>query len=251
MPLTLHPHGNYLFLPGIAPYSCGVVSCPGFEIVHTAFQRPLPWREGFAQIASLLTADHRPPSSLCSIALRIPAPLTFSGFAEFNTGYTTVLRDWGVFVDGVNPVARTNVAPVVAPPTEPVLYAFGYTRPCATDQPATFVVAGAGELREGQLSRNAIVALGDVSPSGISCKARFVMDRMENRLSGLGRNWSEVTTVNLYTAHSVAPLLPEVILGRMGASAIHGAVWHYSRPPIAEIEFEMDLHGTRTSRRLV
>ena len=34
MPLVDHPVGNYRFLPGIAPYSCGVVSAPGYEIVH-------------------------------------------------------------------------------------------------------------------------------------------------------------------------------------------------------------------------
>ncbi len=251
MPLKVHPRGNYLFLPGIAPYSCGVVSSPGFEIVHLTLQKPVAWRAGFQQIARILATDQRPPQALCSISLRIPAPLTFPGFAEFNAAYTAVLRDWDLFVDEINPVARTNVAPVVAPPTEPVLYAFAYTRPCPTDQPATFVVAGAGELPEGQLSRDAIVSLTDVSPAGIARKARFVMDLMEHRLNGLGASWSAVTTANLYTVHSVAPLLPEVILGRMGAAAIHGAVWHYSRPPIEEIEFEMDFCGTRTSRRLV
>jgi GAF domain-containing protein len=32
-----------------------------------------------------------------------------------------VLKGWGVFLDGVNPVARTNVAPEVSPPAEPSL----------------------------------------------------------------------------------------------------------------------------------
>ena len=38
MSLTDHPTGNYRFLPGIAPYSCGVVSSPAFEIVQVTFQ---------------------------------------------------------------------------------------------------------------------------------------------------------------------------------------------------------------------
>src|SRR6478735_7283259 len=33
MPLIHHSTGCYRFLPGIAPYSCGVVSSPGYEIV--------------------------------------------------------------------------------------------------------------------------------------------------------------------------------------------------------------------------
>jgi hypothetical protein len=36
MPLIDHPEGGYRFLPGIAPYSGGVVGAPGFEIAQTA-----------------------------------------------------------------------------------------------------------------------------------------------------------------------------------------------------------------------
>jgi hypothetical protein len=42
MSLIDHPEGDYRFLPGIAPYSCGAVSVPGFEVVHAVLQRPLP-----------------------------------------------------------------------------------------------------------------------------------------------------------------------------------------------------------------
>lgn len=43
MPLTDHPAGNYRFLPGIAPCSCGVVASPGFEIVQVTLQRPVAY----------------------------------------------------------------------------------------------------------------------------------------------------------------------------------------------------------------
>jgi hypothetical protein len=247
MPLTDHPTGDYRFLPGIAPYSCGVVSSPGFEIVHVTLRRPIPYREGFDQIAAYLHSEGRPLAALCAIALRSPRPFTFPGFAEFNAEYAAILQRWGVFVNGVNPVARTNVAPVVLPPAEPVLYAFSFTRPCPGDSPPTFVVAGAGELPERVLNRDGIVALGDASPAGIVTKARLVMDLMEARLRGLGVDWSRVSTVNVYTAHSLTPLLPKEILGRIGEASVHGAVWHFSRPPIEEIEFEMDVRGTRVN----
>lgn len=248
--LTDHPTGNYRFLPGIAPYSCGVVSSPGFEIVQVTFQQPPAYRLGFEQIAQWLQANGRPKAALCAIALRSPKPFSFPGFAAFNAQYAEILKSWDVFVDGVNPVARTNVAPVIGPPDEPVLYGFSYTQLCPSDWPATFVVAGAGELPEGVLERTGIVALGDVSLSGIATKAKYVMDLMENRLHGLGANWSQVTTVDIYTAHSVAPLLPEIVLKRMGSASVHGVHWHYSQPPIEEIEYEMDLRGTRAELRL-
>ena len=249
MPLIDHPTGNYRFLPGIASYSCGVVSSPGFEIVHVTFQRPVAYRDGFEEIANYLTAAGRPKAALCGIELRSPRPFSFQGFAEFNFEYAAILQAWGVFVDGVNPVARTNVAPVIGPPQEPVLYGFSFTKPCRADLPPTFVVAGAGELPEGVLSREGIVRLGDTAVEGLAIKARFVMDLMETRLRSLGADWSMVSTVDVYTAHSLTPLLPAIILNRMGVASIHGTLWHFSRPPIEEIEFEMDLRGTRTELR--
>ena len=81
-------------------------------------------------------------------------------------------------------------------------------------------------------------------------KARFVMELMETRLSGLGVDWSSVSTVDIYTTHSLDRLLPEIVLPRIGAVSIHGVAWHYSRPPVEEIEYEMDLRGVRTEWRI-
>ena len=55
MPLTDHPAGDYRFLPGIAPYSCGVVSAPGFEIAHVTLHRPAPYGHGFDPAAMVKT----------------------------------------------------------------------------------------------------------------------------------------------------------------------------------------------------
>ena len=197
----------------------------------------------------LLDEQGRLKTALCAISLRSSRPYSFQGFANFNAEYTSVLERWGVFVDGTNPIARTNVAPVIDAPIEPVLYGFSFTKPCPGDRPLTCVVAGAGELPEGILSRDEIVAFGDTSPRGLSVKARFVMDLMESRLRGLGLEWAMVSRANVYTAHSITELLPPIILSRMGAAAIHGVHWHFSRPPIDEIEFEMDLRGTSTELR--
>lgn len=250
MSLMDHPEGNYRFLPGIAPYSCGAVSIPGFEVVHAVFQQPLPYRAGFERIANHLTATARPKAALCGIELRSPAPFSFPGFAAFNGEYAAILKEWGLFVNGINPVARTNVAPVVRPPSEPALYGFSYTRPCTGAQPPTFVVAGAGELPEGILAAESIVALGDTSPQGIATKAAFVMDLMERRLRGLGADWALVNAIDVYTVHPFDAILPQLVLNRAGPASIHGIRWHYSRPPIADIEFEMDLRGTRTEVHL-
>src|SRR5262249_41314280 len=164
MALIDHPTGNYRFLPGIAPYSCGVVSAPGYEIAHVVFSPPVPYEKGFDHIGHHLAGAGRPRTALCAIELRSPRPFDFDGFAAFNAAYSQLLEGWGLFVHGVNPVARTNVAPVVDPPVEPVLYGFSFTRPCAPSLPPTFVVAGAGELPEGLLAAEAIVRSCDTSP---------------------------------------------------------------------------------------
>ena len=250
MPLTDHPLGDYRFLPGIAPYSCGVVSAPGFEIVHVTLHQPAPYRRGFEIIERHLASEGRAKAALCGVELRSPCPFSFQGFAEFNAGYARILEGWSLFVEGVNPVARTNVAPEVEPPGEPVLYGFSYSRPCDTSLPPTFVVAGAGELPEGVLTTEGIVRAGDTSPEGIAAKATFVMDLMECRLRGLGGDWPAVTAIDIYTVHPVGRLLPEAILGRAGPAGTHGIRWFYSRPPIVGIEYEMDLRGVRTELRI-
>jgi len=247
MSLVRHPGGDYLFLPGISPYSCGVVSAPGFEIDHVTFRRPLPYRQGFDRIREHLGGQGRPRAALCGIELRSPRPFTFEGFAEFNGGYSRILEDWGLFVDGVNPIARTNVAPEVSPPEEPVVFAFSYTRPCDPTRPPTFIVSGAGELPEGVLAHQSIVRVDETSPEAMIAKASFVMDLMENRLRGLGADWADVSDVDVYTVHPMERILPEAILRRIGPAAARGIRWYFSRPPIVGIEFEMDLHGV-TSR---
>jgi hypothetical protein len=249
MPLIDHPSGDYRFLPGIAPYSCGVVSKPGYEVAHVTLHHPVPYAQGFEVIETHLAAEDRPKAALCGIELRSPSPFSFRGFGEFNAEYARILEGWGLFVEGVNPVARTNVAPAVAPPPEPVLYGFSYSRPCDPSLPPTFVVAGAGELPEGVLEAEGIFRSGDTSPGGIAAKARFVMDLMENRLRGLGGDWSDVTAIDVYTIHPIEPLLSQIVLGRAGAAATHGVRWFYSRPPIVGIEYEMDLRGVRTELR--
>jgi hypothetical protein len=250
MPLVNHPAGNYRFLPGIAPYSCGVVSAPGFEIVHVTYQRPLPCAAGLEGIVPFLKAEGRPPAAVCGIELRSPQPFSFAGFAAFNAAYQAILKSWGVFVDEVNPVARTNVAPGRASPIEPVLYGFSYTRPAVRDAAPTFVVAGGGELPEGLLSPEAIVAAGDTSAAGIRTKAKFVMGLMENRLHGLGVDWSNTTAIDVYTIHPLHDILAEVILDRLGTAAIQAINWYYSRPPIVDIEFEMDARGVQSELRI-
>ena len=251
MKLLNNPNGNYRFLTGIAPYSSGVVALPGYEIVHVTLNTPRPYQQGFELIDHHLAEQNRPRQALCAIELRSPAPFTFAGFAEFNQGYQNILADWGLLVEGRNPIARTNVAPEVAAPSEPMLYAFSYTQPDGqAESDPTFVVAGAGELRGGNLSPEEIVRAGETTVDAIREKAAHVMGIMQARLTGLQVEWAQLTAVDIYTVQSIQPFLAPTILEMMGPAAIHGVRWFFSRPPISGLDFEMDMRGIQVELRL-
>ena len=241
--LVSHPLGHYRFLPGIAPYSCGVIADPGHEIVHVTLRMPQPWRNGFELVDRFLTDQGRHRTDLCAMELRSPRPFSMEGFIEFNWSYCEVLEEWGVFVDGANPIARTNVCPISLDSSQPVLQAFSFVRPNPAIQQQTFVVAGAGELVEGTLVADGILRHGDTSAAAILEKARYVCEVMADRLDGLGVDSKEITEVNVYTIHTIHPLMETLLLDRLPAAKHRGVCWHFTRPPIVDIEFEMDVRG--------
>ncbi|HLJ16659.1 MAG TPA: hypothetical protein VKV15_19335 [Bryobacteraceae bacterium] len=240
--LIENKRGNYRFLKGISPYSAGVAAMPGYEIERARLHPVLPLRQGFALAEQHLKTLGRPRQALCGMELRSPRPFTFQGFSDFNAGYVDILKSWDLLVDGLNPVARTNVALEIASPPEPALYGFSYTVPSRAAG-TTFVIAGAGELPEGTLDPHDVVRRGETSPSAIREKARFVMGLMEARLRGLEADWSAVTATDIYTVHEIHPFLQQEILTPLGLAARQGITWHYARPPIVSIEYEMDLRG--------
>lgn len=236
------PGGGYRFLPGIAPFSSGVAASPGHQVVHVTLRAPVPWREGFERIDRHLRAEGRPRTALCAVELRSPAPFTFAGFDGFNAGYRALLAEWKLLVGSDNPIARTNVAPVIGAPSEPSLYGFGYTAPGTTARP-TFIVAGAGEMRERGVGVEGIVRHGETSADAMREKAAQVMGTMEARLRGLGVGWVDVTTIDIYTAQPIEAFVGDTVLRPAGAAAIHGVHWFPSRPPVIGLEYEMDLRG--------
>ena len=243
--LVENKRGDYSFLKGIAPYSAGVVAEAGFEIVHVRLSHYLPLRAGFHAVEAHVREAGRPVQAICGMELRSPRPFSFPGFNEFNAGYVDVLKQWDLLVDGMNPIARTNVAPVVNPPAEPTLYAFSYTVPSNAKR-KTFVVAGAGELPEGSLDPHDVVRSGETSPAAIQEKMRFVVRLMEGRLKGLGVSWNEVTVTEIYSVHDIRSFLKPELLEPQEKGGAHGLTWHYSQPPIEGIEYEMDLRGCAT-----
>ena len=62
-------------------------------------------------------------------------------------------------------------------------------------------------------------------------------------MAALGFTWAEVTATQLYTVCNVHPFLADELV-RRGAMA-SGLTWHYTRPPVVDLDYEMDCRGVR------
>lgn len=247
---TLHQfgEGGYAFLEGGHPYSQGVIALPGHRLERARFARPLPIAEGFAAIRAHLAALGRPTTALAACELRSPQPFTLDGFRAFNRGYVDVLRDWGLVRDGLNPVARSNVCPEHDPPAQPCFHAFTYTLAQPAPAPGGWVVAGSGEWPEDAPFPEGIVARGLLDDDALARKIDYVLATMRERAKALGGDWSALTASNVYTVHDFHPMIGSQFAAA-GLTAA-GLTWQVCRPPILELEFEMDVRSVDSERVL-
>lgn len=245
---SLFASGGYRYVPGVFQYSGGVAAEAGVAIERVVLRSQPALADGFRQIEAYLKSIGRPLASFCACELRSPAQFSEAGFKAFNELYCETLSAWGIYdaKARINPVARSNVCPLIDPPGEPRFHAFSYTMPSKSVRPS-FVVAGSGEAKEGQASyADHIVRSGETSPEAMAEKARAVMAEMERRLARLGFGWRDTTATQVYTVHEIHSFVGEEIIAR--GAAPNGVVWHLSRPPIVGLEFEMDCRGVFVER---
>ena len=69
-------------------------------------------------------------------------------------------------------------------------------------------------------------------------KARYVLGELERRLAAFGAGWADATATQVYTVHDLHSFLADEIVRRGAARA--GLTWHYARPPVQGLEYEMD-----------
>ena len=238
--------GNYRFIRGPFQYSGGVSAEPGYCIERTKFRKPLPINIGFKSIADYLIGIGRPLTALCACELRSPAPFTEKGFNDFNRNYVETLASWEILHNDENPVARSNVCPEVDPPLEPCFEAFSYTVPDVKNK-TSFVISGSAEAPEGFGGYGErIIRLGDQSENAMHEKAKYVLSVMESRMAALEKKWSDATVTQSYTVYNLYPFLADEIISRGAAKS--GLTWHYARPPVEGLDFEMDVRGVSTEK---
>ena len=101
--------GGYRYIPAVFQYSAGVAAENGFELERVRFLAPIPLADAFAKVEDHLKTIGRPFTAFAHCELRSPSQFTDQGFIDFNKQYVRTLERWGIYRDGVNPVARTNV----------------------------------------------------------------------------------------------------------------------------------------------
>jgi hypothetical protein len=101
------------------------------------------------------------------------------------------------------------------------------------------VIAGGAEARGGAGSYpERIVRYRDLSPEGLQEKVRFTVGQMESRLDAFGFGWNETTAAQAYSIRDFHPVMTDELV-RRGATR-SGLTWHFARPPVIDLEFEMD-----------
>jgi hypothetical protein len=113
--------------------------------------------------------------------------------------------------------------------------------------PASFVIAGSGESVEGKANyRDHIVSLGRRQSSRHAGEGKVGAGRNGAPVSAFGGDWKQTAGVQLYAVQDVFPIL-ENELGRRGVFR-NGLTWHFNRPPVVGLEYEMDCRCVQIER---
>lgn len=240
--------GNYRYVPSVFQYSAGAAALRGFHVERVMFRQPVPLKQGFARIAEIIKGAGRPLTAFCACELRSPAPFDDAGFKAFNEVYVGTLAEWGIYnaETKANPVARSNVCPEIGGPPEPSFHAFSYVAAGEAGSPQ-FVISGSGEAREGAGPyAERIVRLNETTPDAMREKAVFVLGQMEKRMGAFGHGWADTTAVQVYTVHDLHSYMAGEIVSRGAARA--GLTWHFNRPPVIGLDYEMDCRSVAVER---
>ena len=65
-------------------------------------------------------------------------------------------------------------------------------------------------------------------------------------MAALGVRWQDSTAVQVYTTHDIYAFAMSELAQR--GAARNGVDWHFNRPPVVDLEFEMDCRATLVER---
>ena len=140
------------------------------------------------------------------------------------------------------------MCPEVDPPAEPSFHAFSFTVARRRRRAELRDRRQRARRREGGASyRERTIRHGETSADALREKAHYVLGEMERRLAAFDLSWADTTATQVYTVHDLHPFLADEIVRRGAARS--GLTWHYARPPVRELEYEMDCRGVSVRTR--
>src|SRR5262249_53776084 len=80
-------------------------------------------------------------------------------------------------------------------------------------------------------------------PDAMREKAHFVLEEITRRLGLFGVGWRDTTACQVYTIRDIYLFFVDEIVRRGAAQA--GINWHFTRPPVRDLEFEVDCRSVR------
>jgi hypothetical protein len=236
-----HPTGGYGYLESTLSFaSAGVVSLPGFAIERLVLPAPIPLAEGFARVAGYLDSVGRPLDALCGLELRIPEMMQWEAFSQLNAAYVAQLADWGLVIDGVPPLTRTNVSPGRAVVAEASLYAASYTVPSERGA-SGLVISGIPEIPPGASYPSGVLRPGETSGDALAAKVACAVDAVATYIRELGQEWTGRADVHVYSEHDEVPALVLDALALRDVVPVHGLVVHRVATPVPDLELEIDV----------
>src|SRR5262249_19459272 len=91
--------------------------------------------------------------------------------------------------------------------------------------------------------RERIIRYGEHGTDAMREKAHFVLEEITRRLGLFGVGWRDTTACQVYTIRDIYLFFVDEIVRRGAAHA--GINWHFTRPPVRDLEFEGDCRGVR------
>ena len=240
--MELAPGGSHSYVPGLRFAASAVLATPGHTIERAVLSAPVDLPAGYDRVEAHLRSIGRPMSALCGLELRMPASLPLAGFTAFNDGYLARLDQWGLLVDGVPGLARTNVCPRVGVDAAGIV-AWSYTveRGAGAGRSPSYVVSGVADLPGGGRYPDDIVRRGETTPDALREKAAAVVADVAARIGALGATWTDDASVHLYSLHDLTHLVATELLPGVGVRPTGGIVVHDTAPPTAGLELEIDV----------
>ena len=229
--------GGYSFIPGVFQYSAGVGALAGYTDPARAFPRAPAAARRVGPYRAFHTGSGPAADRVLRVRTAVAGAVHRGRVFAPSTDLCRELQKWGVLTARSIRSRAAMCAPSSTRPPSPRFHAFCFTSP-ARDAAPSFVIAGSGEARKGD---------GEATRPHRPPR-RTSADGMREKAASCSARWSggwprsacpgptppRRRSIPCTTSIRFSPT------SSCGAAPPSGLTWHYARPPVRDLEYEMD-----------